>query len=157
MTPAIEIARKARIRFTIHEYTHDPAAESYGLEAVEQLGVEPARVFKTLLVSLLGSGSMLAVGIVPVDKQLDLKSMAAAAGAKKARLADSWEAERVTGYVLGGISPLGQKKRLLTILDETVMNYETIYVSAGRRGLEIELWPVDLRRLTDGTLAAIAR
>lgn len=156
MTPAIEIARKARIRFTIHEYAHDPAVESYGLEAVEQLGVEPARVFKTLLVSLQGSGSMLAVGIVPVDKQLDLKSMAAAAGAKKARLAGSWEAERVTGYVLGGISPLGQKKRLLTILDETAMNYETVYVSAGRRGLEIELSPIDLVSLSGAHITAIA-
>lgn len=157
MTPAIKTAREARICFTVHEYVHDPAAESYGLEAAEQLAVEPARVFKTLLVSLQGGGPMLAVGIVPVDKQLDLKSMAASAGAKKARLAGSGEAERATGYVLGGISPLGQKKRLLTILDETAMNYETVYVSAGRRGLEIELSPADLGQLTGGRLAAIGR
>ncbi|MDY6978669.1 MAG: Cys-tRNA(Pro) deacylase [Pseudomonadota bacterium] len=157
MTPAIETARKARIRFTVHDYAHDPAAESYGLEAAAQLGVEPARVFKTLLVSLQGGKPMLTVGIVPVDKQLDLKSMAAAAGAKKAQLAAPGEAERATGYVVGGISPLGQKKRLLTVLDETVMNYGSVYVSAGRRGLEIELSPTDLRQLTGATLAAIGR
>lgn len=157
MTPAIETARKAGIRFTVQEYMHDPAAESYGLEAAAQLGVEPARVFKTLLVSLLGGKPMLAVGIVPVDKQLDLKSMAAAAGVKKTQLAAAGEAERATGYVVGGISPLGQKKRLLTVLDETVMNYGSVYVSAGRRGLEIELSPTDLRQLTGATLAAIGR
>ncbi len=156
MTPAIEAVEKARLNYAVHEYEHNQAAESYGLEAAEQLGVEPARVFKTLLVSLQGGSSMLAVGIVPVDKQLDLKSMAAVVGVKKARMAEPQEAERATGYVLGGISPLGQKKRLLTILDETAMNYETVYVSAGRRGLEIELSPRDLISLSGAHMTAIA-
>lgn len=157
MTPAIDVARRAKINFQIHEYTHDPASESYGLEAAAALGVEPARVFKTLLVSLAGGRDELAVGIVPVEKQLDLKAIASLAGGKKAQLADPKLAERVTGYVIGGISPLGQKKRLLTLLDETALAFETIYVSAGRRGLEIELAPMDLICLVQGKSASIAR
>ena len=157
MTPAINTAEQARIIYTVHEYAHDPTAVSYGLEAAEALGLEPARVFKTLLVSLQGGQATLAVGIVPVDRQLELKAIAAAAGSKKAAMADPKEAERATGYVLGGISPLGQKRRLLTIVDDTAMNFETIYVSAGRRGLEIELSPSDLLSLTEAHITAIAR
>ena len=157
MTPAINIADQAGIIYTVHEYAHDPAAGSYGLEAARALGVEPARVFKTLLVSLQGGKASLAVGIVPVDRQLDLKSVAAAAGVRKVQMADPKEAERATGYVVGGISPLGQKKRLLTMVDDTAMNFETVYVSAGRRGLEIELSPSDLVSLTGAYITAIAR
>lgn len=156
MTPAIKAAEKAKIPFRVHEYSHDPNADSYGLEAAEALGVEPARVFKTLLVELAGSGD-LAVGIVPVDAQLDLKAIAAAAGVKKCRMADPAMAERVTGYVVGGISPLGQKKQLRTFLDRSASGFESINVSAGRRGLEIELAAGDLLKLVRGAFADIAR
>jgi Cys-tRNA(Pro)/Cys-tRNA(Cys) deacylase len=156
MTPAIKAAEKAKISFRVHEYHHDPKAESYGLEAAEALGIEPARVFKTLLVELAGSGE-LAVGIVPVDTQLDLKAVAAAAGVKKCKMADPAIAERVTGYLVGGISPLGQKKLLKTLLDESASDFETINVSAGRRGLEIELSAGDLLKLVRGSCAAIAK
>ena len=156
MTPAIKAAELAKIPFRVHEYEHDPNADSYGLEAAEALGLEPARVFKTLLVELAGSGD-LAVGIVPVDAQLDLKAVAAAAGVKKCKMADPAAAERVTGYLVGGISPLGQKKQLRTLLDRSAAEYQTINVSAGRRGLEIELAPEDLVRLVRGSMAAIAR
>jgi Cys-tRNA(Pro)/Cys-tRNA(Cys) deacylase len=156
MTPAIKAAEKAQIPFRVHEYSHDPNAESYGLEAAEALGIAPARVFKTLLVELAGSGE-LAVGIVPVDAQLDLKAVAAAAGVKKCRMADPAMAERVTGYIVGGISPLGQKKRLRTFLDRSASGFDTINVSAGRRGLEIELAAGDLLGLVNGAFADIAR
>jgi Cys-tRNA(Pro)/Cys-tRNA(Cys) deacylase len=156
MTPAIKAAERAKIRFTVHEYEHDPNADSYGLEAAQALGMEPARVFKTLLVELAGSGD-LAVGIVPVDAQLDLKAIASAAGAKKCRMADPTVAERVTGYIVGGISPLGQKKQLKTFLDDSASHFDSINVSAGRRGLEIELSADDLLKLTRGRLAGIAK
>ncbi|MEJ2308926.1 MAG: Cys-tRNA(Pro) deacylase [Gammaproteobacteria bacterium] len=156
MTPAIKAAEKAKIPFRVHEYSHDPNAESYGLEAAEALGIAPARVFKTLLVELAGDGE-LAVGIVPVDAQLDLKAVASAAGVKKCRMADPAMAERVTGYIVGGISPLGQKKRLRTFLDRSASGFDTINVSAGRRGLEIELAAVDLLGLVNGAFADIAR
>ncbi len=155
MTPAINTAKKANIKYTIHEYKHDPHTDSYGSEAAEALGVEAERVFKTLLLSLHGRINQLAVGVVPVAKQLDLKSFAAVANAKKATMADPKEAERVTGYVVGGISPLGQKRRLPTFIDESALEYETIYVSAGRRGLEIELDPRDLMRLCNAKAANI--
>lgn len=154
MTPAIDQAKKAGITFRIHEYQHDPAAESYGLEAAEKLGVEPARVFKTLVADADGA---LIVGIVPVSASLNLKALAAAAGKKRAEMADMAAAERATGYVAGGISPLGQKKRLSTILDKSADAFATIFVSAGRRGLEIELAPADLIKLSTGKMAAIAR
>ena len=156
MTPAIRAAEKAQIPFRVHEYSHDPNAESYGLEAAEALGIEPARVFKTLLVELAGSGE-LAVGIVPVDAQLDLKAIAAAAGVKKCTMADPAMAERATGYIVGGISPLGQKKRLRTFLDRSASGFDTINVSAGRRGLEIELAADDLLKLVRGAVVDIAR
>lgn len=156
MTPAIKAAEKAKIPFRVHEYDHDPNADSYGLEAARALGIEPARVFKTLLVEMAGSGD-LAVGIVPVDSQLDLKAIASAAGVKKCKMADPAMAERVTGYIVGGISPLGQKKLLSTFLDSSASGFDTINVSAGRRGLEIELAAKDLLAITRGRLADIAR
>ena len=154
-TPAIAAAEGAQVAFTLHEYAHDPRAASYGLEAAEALGVAPERVFKTLLASV--DGARLVVAVVPVVAQLDLKALAAAAGGRKAELAKPVDAERVTGYVVGGISPLGQKKRLATFVDASAAAHPTIHVSAGRRGLEIELAPADLVALTGGSLAAVAR
>lgn len=152
MTPAILSAKKAGIAFTVHEYEHDPSPPSYGLEAAEKLGAAPERIFKTLIVD---AGAELVVGIVPVESMLGLKHLAKAAGTKKAAMADTHQAERATGYVLGGISPLGQKKRLRTFIDASARNHPTIFVSAGRRGLEIELSPEDLARLTNGTFAPL--
>lgn len=157
MTPAIRTAKRAGIAFTVHEYRHDPAADSYGSEAAEKLGVDPERVFKTLVVALAGGRAALGIGVVPVNRQLDLKAFAAAVGAKRATLADTAVAERATGYVVGGISPLGQKKRLPLLLDSAANRFETLYVSAGRRGLEIELSAADLLRLTGGIEQPIAR
>lgn len=150
MTPAINAAKKAKILFTIHEYAHDPTCASYGLEAAEKLNIAPDRVFKTLVVDL---GGELVVAIVPVDAMLGLKNIAKAAGAKKASMADTALVERSTGYVLGGVSPLGQKKRLRTFIDASALAHPTIHVSAGRRGLEIELAPNDLARLTSAQFA----
>lgn len=154
MTPAINMARKAKVNHQIHEYQHDPSSESYGTEAAEKLGIPAEQVFKTLVVSL--DGKALAVGIVPVAGKLSLKQIAKAAGAKKAVMADPVEVERATGYVMGGVSPLGQKKRLATFIDESAQHFATLHVSAGRRGLEIELAPNDLRQLTAGRFAPIA-
>lgn len=154
MTPAINAAKKAGIAFRIHEYEHDPGAASYGLEAAEKLGIPADRVFKTLVAEVDGR---LTVAIVPVRTSLNLKALAAALGAKRAEIAEMAQAERSTGYVAGGISPLGQKKRLPTVLDESATSFETIYVSAGRRGLEIELRPEDLRAITGGLLAQLSR
>ncbi|MDR5897659.1 Cys-tRNA(Pro) deacylase [Halomonas vilamensis] len=154
MTPAVEQAKKAEVDFLLHEYAHDAIVESYGLEAAVKLDVAAEQVFKTLVVTL--DGKQLAVGIVPVTCQLGLKQIAKAAGAKKAAMATPAEVERVTGYVLGGVSPLGQKKPLPTWVDQSAQSHATIYVSAGRRGLEIELAPSDLVALTQGRLAAIA-
>lgn len=150
MTPAINAAKKARVAFTVREYAHDPSCQSYGLEAAEKLGEDPARVFKTLVADL---GGELVVAIIPVEAMLGLKQMAKAAGAKKAAMADKALVERTTGYVLGGVSPLGQKKRLRTFIDASAQTHPTILVSAGRRGLEIELSPHDLTRLTNGKFA----
>ena len=155
MTPAINAAKNAGIVYRIHEYEHDPGATSYGLEAAEKLGVEPDRVFKTLVAEL--DDGRLAVGVVPVAASLNLKALAAALGARRAEMADMRDAERSTGYVAGGISPLGQKKRLATVLDESAADFPTIYVSAGRRGLEIEVSADDLARVTGGRFAALAR
>ena len=155
MTPGINIAKKAKISYKIHEYTHDPANESYGSEAAEKMGVPEDRVFKTLVVSL--DDKDLAVGVVPVSSMLNMKLIAKAAGAKKASMAAAADVERTTGYVLGGVSPLGQKKRLKTIIDATAETFSTIYVSAGRRGLQIELSPTDLKNLTNGTFVAICQ
>lgn len=153
-TPATVALVAAGIPFTAHTYAHDPATTNYGLEAAHALGLEPDRVFKTLLAEADGR---LVVGIVPVTGMLDLKSLAAAVGAKRAQMADPVVAERKTGYVVGGISPLGQKTALPTVLDETAALWDTIFVSGGRRGFDIELAPDDLLRLTGGQLADIAR
>ena len=148
-------AKRARIAFRLLDYAHDPGAQSYGLEAAEALGLDPASVFKTLLVERDGGG--LVVGLVPVACTLDLKALASAIGAKRVAMADPPAAERATGYVVGGISPLGQKKRLATVIDDSVLALDTVHVSAGRRGLEIALAPADLVRLCDATTAPIAR
>ena len=153
-TQATRAAKAAGIEFRVHEYEHDPKHESYGLEAAEALEQDPARVFKTLVAAADGR---LVVCCVPVTAQLDLKAVAAAVGARRAEMADVREAERATGYVAGGISPLGQRKRLPTLVDETAAAFPTIYVSAGRRGLEIELAPADLLRLTGGSAPSIAK
>jgi len=153
-TPATVALTRAGVAYTTHPYEHDPAAPSYGLEAAEALGLAPEQVFKTLFVEVDGR---LMVGIVPVSQQLDLKAVAAAVGGKKATMAEPTAAERATGYVVGGISPLGQKRAHPTVLDETAMAHDTIYVSGGRRGLDIGLCPQDLVRLTRATTAPIAR
>lgn len=152
-TPATALLDKHGIEHRVHHYDHDPRAESFGLEAAEALGQDPDRVFKTLVADVDGE---LAVGIVPVTGQLDLKALAAARGGKKAKMADMAAAERATGYVAGGISPLGQKKRLPVVLDETAELFETIFCSGGRRGLEIELAPGDLVRVLEARVADIA-
>lgn len=157
-TPATKAAAAAKVPHTLHEYAHDPAAPSYGLEAAEALGIEPARVHKTLIASVERNGrTELCVAVVPVDAQLDLKALAGAVGGKRAEMAKPADAERATGYVVGGISPLGQKKRLLAALDDGATAFGTVFVSAGRRGLEIELAPTDLVRLTGAVVARIAR
>jgi Cys-tRNA(Pro)/Cys-tRNA(Cys) deacylase len=153
-TPAMVALSTAGVPFTVHPYEHDPSAPSYGLEAAQALGAAPGRVFKTLMVSVDGR---LAVGIVPVAGQLDLKAVAASLGGKKATMADPADAERATGYVLGGISPLGQKRSHPTVLDESATDFPTVFVSGGRRGLDLELTPADLVQVTGATVAAIAR
>ncbi|MEV6412331.1 Cys-tRNA(Pro) deacylase [Kribbella sp. NPDC051718] len=153
-TPATVALTKAGMPFTTHAYEHDPAAKSYGLEAAEALGLQPEQVFKTLLVEVDGK---LSVGVVPVDKQLDLKAVAAALNGKKAAMADPAAAERITGYVVGGISPIGQKRPLPTVVDASATDHETVYVSGGRRGLDLGLSPADLIKLTSARTAPIAR
>jgi Cys-tRNA(Pro)/Cys-tRNA(Cys) deacylase len=147
-TPAIRAAEAAGIAFALHEYEHDPRVASYGDEAAEKLGIEPARLFKTLVVSVDGE---LAVALVPVSAQLDLKALG-----KRVQLADKGEAQRATGYVSGGTSPLGQRKRLPTHVDASALEHETIVVNGGRRGLQLELDPNDLVRLTDARVHEIA-
>ncbi len=154
MTPAINIARKAGIPHQTHEYAHDPGHASYGLEAAEKMGIAPERVFKTLVVIL--ETKELVVAVVPVSAMLNMKQIARAAAAKKAAMAPAADVQRSSGYVLGGVSPLGQKKRLRTFIDASAQTFTTMFVSAGRRGLEIELSPADLARLTNGTFADLA-
>lgn len=155
MTPAVKALEKAGVAFSLASYEHDPRTPAYGEEAVRALGLSPDEVFKTLLARL--DDGRLVVAIVPVSGQLDLKALARAAGARKAVMAEADAAERATGYVLGGISPLGQKKRLATFLDASVERFEAIHVSGGRRGLEIRLVPQDLMQLTGARLATLAR
>ena len=155
MTPGIDIAKKNKVSHRVHEYSHDESSESYGLEAAEKIGVPEERVFKTLVVSL--DNRELVVGVIPVSSMLSMKLIAKAAGAKKAVMAEKSDVERSTGYVLGGVSPLGQKKRLKTFIDSSAKNYSTVYVSAGRRGLEIEMSPEDLAKLTGGETAEICQ
>jgi Cys-tRNA(Pro)/Cys-tRNA(Cys) deacylase len=153
-TPATKALERAGITFSVRTYEHDPTHESFGLEAAERLGLDAATVFKTLVADVDGK---LTVAIVPVEHQLDLKLLAKAARGKKAAMADVKLAERTTGYVAGGISPLGQRKPLSTVIDESAFAHAAIYVSGGRRGLEIEIAPADLQRLTRATRAPIAR
>ncbi len=153
-TPAIVALEKAGTAFSVHAYDHDPAVASYGEEAARALGVDPRQVFKTLVAEVDGA---LTVAVVPVAGSLDLKALAAAVGGKRAAMADPAAAERTTGYVRGGISPLGQRRRLPTALDASARSHATICVSAGRRGLEVELSPDDLALLTGAVVAPIAR
>jgi Cys-tRNA(Pro)/Cys-tRNA(Cys) deacylase len=153
-TPATVALTKAGIAFTEHAYEHDPAASSYGVEAAEVLGLDPEQVFKTLLASVDGR---LVVGVVPVSGQLDLKALAGAIGGKKATMADPAAAERATGYVVGGISPIGQKRAHPTVLDDSALSFDVVYVSGGRRGLDLGLSPRDLVAVTDATVASIRR
>lgn len=154
-TPALAALAAARVPHTAHPYEHDPRSTvGYGLEAAEVLGVEPDRVFKTLMASVDGT---LTVAVVPVTGKLDLKALAHAVGGKKAAMADPAAAERATGYVVGGISPLGQRTPHPTVVDETVELFDTVLVSGGRRGLDVELAPADLIALTSATVADIAR
>lgn len=155
MTPAINLAKKKKIAHTIHQYDHDPRADSYGLEAAEVLGQDPSQVFKTLLFCLNGEPKNLAVAVIPVDQKLNLKLAAKAAKAKKAEMADPEIAQKTTGYVVGGISPLGQKKALPTFIHQSALDKDTICVSAGKRGLEIELAAKDLATLTRGQFAEL--
>lgn len=152
MTPAVMAAKKAKINYKIHEYKHDSRSESYGLEAAEKLNVDPKLVYKTLVVD---TGDMLAVAILPVENSLNLKKIATALKCKKAAMADKMKVQKVTGYVLGGVSPLGQKKSLTTVIDASSENLANMMVSAGKRGLEIELVPQDLASLTRGSFADI--
>ena len=153
-TPATTTLTGLGVAYVTHTYDHDPAVDSYGREAADSLGVEPDRIFKTLLASVDGA---LTVAIVPVLAALDLKTLARAAGGRKAVMADPTEAERATGYVVGGISPVGQRKPLPTILDESALAHPTMLVSGGRRGFDIELAPSDLVTATAATIATIAR
>ncbi|AJE14583.1 MULTISPECIES: Cys-tRNA(Pro) deacylase [Stutzerimonas] len=155
MTPAIDLLKKNRAEHRVHSYQHDPKSASYGLEAAEKLGLDPARVFKTLLAST--ERNELVVAVVPVAGTLDLKALAQAAGAKKMEMADPAAAQRATGYLVGGISPLGQKKRLRTFIDVSARAHPTVYVSAGRRGLEVELAAEVLAEHTAASFADIGR
>jgi Cys-tRNA(Pro)/Cys-tRNA(Cys) deacylase len=153
-TPAVTYLARAGLPFELHRYEHDPSISAWGQEAAEALGVEAGRVHKTLVVDI---GNALAVAVVPVSAELDLKAMASAVGARKAVMAPVPAVERITGYVVGGISPLGQRKRLPTVVDAGAERWSTIFVSGGQRGLEIELAPADLLTATDGRYAPLAR
>jgi Cys-tRNA(Pro)/Cys-tRNA(Cys) deacylase len=153
-TPATVALTRAGIEFRLHEYAHDPRAASYGLEAAEALGLDPARVFKTLMATVDGR---LAVAVVPVAGQLDLKALARVLGAGRAAMAEVVVAERSTGYVAGGISPVGQRRRHPTVLDSTALDHPSVFVSAGRRGLDLEIAPADLVRITEAITERVGR
>jgi Cys-tRNA(Pro)/Cys-tRNA(Cys) deacylase len=153
-TPAMVALRQAGVAFAVHEYTHDPDVTAYGQEAARALQLDPQRVFKTLVADV---DSALVVAVVPVSAQLSLKALAAAVGGKRAAMADAKMAEKATGYVLGGISPLGQKRTLPTVVDASAVDHSTVYVSGGRRGLDIEITPQDLIELTQARTAPIAQ
>jgi Cys-tRNA(Pro)/Cys-tRNA(Cys) deacylase len=152
-TPATKLLTSAGVKFTEHEYSHDPNSTSFGLEAAEKLGVDPHRVFKTLIANV---DETFAVAIVPVNQQVSLKSLSRTLGAKRATMADPAHAARLTGYVVGGISPLGQKRLLTTVIDASAKDFETILVSGGRRGFDIELSPNDLAEMLSAVFAEIA-
>ncbi|MFZ1411034.1 MAG: Cys-tRNA(Pro) deacylase [Micropruina sp.] len=156
-TPATELLATAGIPFTLHPYAHQDASRDFGAEAARELGVDPSRLFKTLVVEVQTAPPQLVVAVVPVSTQLDLKSLAATLGAKRATMANHTQAERSSGYVVGGISPIGQKTGLLTLVDETAQLWDSILVSAGRRGLQVELAPADLLRATGARYADLAR
>ena len=161
-TPATVLLAAAGVPFTIHEFVHDPSERNYGAVAAEALGADPDQVFKTLLAQVDGQAtvagvapSAIAVGIVPVSGQLSLKELATAVGAKRAEMCDPVVAQRITGYVVGGISPFGQKKHLPTAIDETCLLYDTIFVSGGKRGFDIEIAPADLIAVLHAIVAPI--
>jgi Cys-tRNA(Pro)/Cys-tRNA(Cys) deacylase len=153
VTPAVVALRNAGVPFTVHEYAHDPRSDSFGLEAAAELGLDPDRVYKTLLANADGG---LVVAVVPVSGRLDLKALARAVGASRAAMAQVREAERATGYVAGGISPFGQKRPHPTVVDETVELWDSVYVSGGRRGLDVEIAPADLVEVTGAIVADIS-
>ncbi|MEH6345392.1 MAG: Cys-tRNA(Pro) deacylase [Bermanella sp.] len=155
MTPAVNALKKSKTPYNLHEYSHNPASDSYGSEAAEKLGISASQVFKTLVVSL--DNKALAVAVVPVSSKLSMKQVAKALAAKKAVMANPAEVERVTGYVLGGVSPLGQKKTLKTVIDSSAKDLSSIFISAGRRGLEIEINPVDLAKLTRASFYKVSQ